>query len=414
MTPMHRLAATLVARSPASAAVSSSISRRTAATGLRAYSTGKGTDTTTASGQPRDPEQVKNHDEAQKGHSQQSPFSEGHSVDRSKSNMRFQDTQSQEATKAREERDGGYSNSGIDTANLSHGNTAGQAEKQRQANSTSSEEGKKGTEEAPSSSTLGGLGQFAKNIIGQGPASGKSFHTYAGPLRAKATTTPSEAVDKGARKPKDTGVGAEQTPHLPHHNPGEGDQLPAVKNNAGLPSKGGKTPSDKGEKGVNSGKGPSHEARPVGTASTPGSRAVDPATSTHSPSWMPETGPKATYTHVTNQPEPDSHKAEYAFSESMPDGAVPSGKAGRSSTSRDAYNENTTSGILKREAGVGSSNKAHWNNQDEAGEMVDEMVGKYPGQEGDDAGGRNQKPPPDAAQEIGLHVEDTLPKPIKA
>lgn len=57
--------------------------------------------------------------------------------------MRFQDTQSQEATKAREERDGGYSNSGIDTANLSHGNTAGQAEKQRQANSTSSEEGKK-------------------------------------------------------------------------------------------------------------------------------------------------------------------------------------------------------------------------------------------------------------------------------
>lgn len=268
-------------------------------------------------------------------------------------------------------------------------------------------EGKTGTEEAPSSSTLGGLGQFAKNVIGQGPASGKSFHTYAGPLRAKATSTPSEAVDKGARKPKDTGVGAEQTPHLPHHKAGEGDQLPAVKNNAGLPSKGGKTPSDKGEKQTNSGKGPSHEARPVGTANSPGSRAVDPASSTHSPSWMPETGPKATYEHVTNTPEPSSYKTSYAYSETMPDGAVPSGKAPRSSTTDDAYNEVTTAGILKREAGIGSSNKTHFNNQDEAGEMVAEMVGKYPGQAGDDVGGRAQKPPPDTAQEIGLNVEDT-------
>lgn len=270
-------------------------------------------------------------------------------------------------------------------------------------------EGKLGKEEAPSASTLGGLGQFAKNIVGQGPASGKSFHTYAGPLRAKASSTPSEAVDKGARKPKDTGVGAEQTPHLPHHNAGEGDQLPAVKNNAGLPSKGGQTPSgDKQQKtkGLNTGKGPGHEARPVGTASSPGSRAVDPGSSTHSPSWMPETGPKATYKHVTNEPEPSSFKDNYVFSETMPDGAVPSGKAPRSSTTDDAYNEVTTAGILKREAGIGSSNKTHFNNQDEAGEMVEEMVGKYPGQEGDDAGARGA-PPPDAAQQVGIEIEDT-------
>lgn len=267
-------------------------------------------------------------------------------------------------------------------------------------------------EEAPSASTLGGMGQFAKNIIGQGPASGKSFHTYAGPLRNRSTSVPGEAVDQGARKPKDTGVGAEQTPHLPHHRAGEGDKMPAVKNDAGLPSKGGKkpagkAPSGKRNKSTNAGKGPSHEARPVGTASSPGSRAVDPKTGTHSPSWMPESGPKATYEHVVNQPEPSSYKTNYAYSESMPDGAVPSGQAPRSSTSPDSYNPATTGGILKREAGIGSSNKTHFNNQDEAGEMVEEMVGKYPGQEGDDAGGRSQAPPPDVANQIGIEIEDT-------
>jgi hypothetical protein len=65
-----------------------------------------------------------------------------HTVDRSKSNTRFQDTQSQEATKAKEEREHGYSKSGVDAANLSNKNT-GNAQKNRDANSTNSAEGKK-------------------------------------------------------------------------------------------------------------------------------------------------------------------------------------------------------------------------------------------------------------------------------
>jgi hypothetical protein len=92
----------------------------------------------------------------------------------------------------------------------------------------------------------------------------------------------------------------------------------------------------------------------------------------------------------------------------MPSGAVPSGQAPRSSTSPDAYNSITTSGILKQEAGVGTSNKTHMNNQNEAGEMVEEMMGgKYPGQEGDDAGGRSRAPPPDVASQVGIEIEDT-------
>lgn len=188
--------------------------------------------------------------------------------------------------------------------------------------------------------------------------------------------------------------------------------MPAVKNNAGLPSKGGKTPSDKpsGKRhaSTNAGQGPGQDARPTGTASSPGSRAVDPKTGTHSPSFAPESGPSATYEHVTNSPEPSSHKTKYAYSETMPSGAVPSGQAPRSSTSPDAYNSITTSGILKQEAGIGSSNKTHKNNQDEAGEMVEEMMGgKYPGQEGDDAGGRSRAPPPDVASQVGIEIEDT-------
>lgn len=188
--------------------------------------------------------------------------------------------------------------------------------------------------------------------------------------------------------------------------------MPAVKNNAGLPSKGGKTPSvkkstGKRHKSTNAGQGPAHETRPTGTASSPGSRAVDPKTGTHSPSWAPKSGPQATYEHIINSPEPDSHKANYVYAESMPDGAVPSGQAPRSSTSDDPYSSVTTSGILKQEAGIGSSNKTHFNNQNEAGEMAAEMVGKYPGQEGDDAGGRSKPPPSDVANEIGIEIEDT-------
>lgn len=81
MIPMHRLATTLV-RSPASAAASSTISRRAAiqAGSLRTYATGNGTDTTNASGQARDKAQVKNHSEAQQGHDKSAPLSEGVSL----------------------------------------------------------------------------------------------------------------------------------------------------------------------------------------------------------------------------------------------------------------------------------------------------------------------------------------------
>lgn len=84
MTPMHRLAATLVRSSPAIApSASSTISRRAAfqaPAAVRTYANGKGTDTTNASGQARDKAQVKNHSEAQEGHDQSAPLSEGVSL----------------------------------------------------------------------------------------------------------------------------------------------------------------------------------------------------------------------------------------------------------------------------------------------------------------------------------------------
>lgn len=93
MTPMHRLAATLVRSSPAIApSASSTISRRAAfqaPAAVRTYANGKGTDTTNASGQARDKAQVKNHSEAQQGHDQSAPLSEGVSLPGSFGHLRL-------------------------------------------------------------------------------------------------------------------------------------------------------------------------------------------------------------------------------------------------------------------------------------------------------------------------------------
>lgn len=150
-------------------------------------------------------------------------------------------------------------------------------------------EGMVGESDAPSNRTWSALGQVAKNMVGSGPSS-KGFHTF---TAVRTNSVPEEAVEKGARKPKDTQVGAQQTPHLPHHAAEAGDQMPAVKNNASLPSKKGESAADQvssSGKGTNLSKGPAHEKRPTGTADTPGSRAVDLDSQEHSPSF--EDGPR--------------------------------------------------------------------------------------------------------------------------
>lgn len=222
------------------------------------------------------------------------------------------------------------------------------------------------------------MGQAAKNFVGKGPASG--FHTYA---RTSYPSVPESAVDKGARKPKEKDVEGAQNSHLPHHNAGEGDKMPAVKNNASLPSKQGDASHKKATQAHNVA-----GDRKVGTANTAGTRAVDPSTQTHSPSFAPQAGPQATYTHVVNAPEPSSHKSAYAYSTQTPDGSKPSGSEPRSSTSTSPYPEHTTAGILKNEAGIGSSNDA----VQEPLKGADEMVAKQQlGGAGDDVGGRGQK-----------------------
>ena len=146
-----------------------------------------------------------------------------------------------------------------------------------------------GESDAPSNRTWSALGQVAKNMVGAGPSS-KGFHTFSA---ARTSSVPEEAVEKGARKPKDTKVGGEQTPHLPHHAAEAGDKMPAVKNNASLPSKKGSSDAvgvSSSGKGTNLSKGPAHEKRPTGTAATPGSRAVDLDSKKHSPSF--EEGPR--------------------------------------------------------------------------------------------------------------------------
>jgi len=222
---------------------------------------------------------------------------------------------------------------------------------------------------------------------------------------------PESAVDKGARDPKDTNVKGEQSQHLPHHAPGQGDKMSAVKNSASLPSKQGKAGSPKS---FSTSTFASSDSRPTGTANSPGSKAVDPSTGTHSPSFAPKTGPSATYTHVVGTPEPDSHKTGYQYSTTSESGHLPSGTAPRSSTSTSEYPKHAaTDDILKNEAGIGSSNEKI----DETLKGADEMVAKQEvGQAGDDVGGRQQQPggrayavPPD----VGEIEEDTLPKPIK-
>lgn len=155
-------------------------------------------------------------------------------------------------------------------------------------------EGIVGEGEAPSNRTWSAFGQVAKNIVGRGPTS-KGLHTSAAARYPSSSSVPKEAVDKGARKPKDTKVKGEQSAHLPHHEAGAGDEMPAVKNDASLPSKKGKSGSGQqgssstSEKGANLQKGPAHEQRPTGTSSAPGSRAVDLDKKEHSPSF--ENGP---------------------------------------------------------------------------------------------------------------------------
>lgn len=209
-----------------------------------------------------------------------------------------------------------------------------------------------GQDKAPSSGTASGVGDALKNMVGKGPASGKGFHTCA--ALHYPSSVPKEAEDKGARKKKDTGVGAEQTPHLPHHNAGEGDKMPAVQDNASLPSKKGNIDDDKKKpvkaKVTNKHQGPGAEKRPTGTSSSPGSRAVDEESQTHSPSFSKD-GPSATYTHVIGKPEPDSFQSNYQFSDTSG-----SGSQARSSTSNSSYNEAVTRNLPKNEAGIGSSN----------------------------------------------------------
>ena len=253
-------------------------------------------------------------------------------------------------------------------------------------------EGMSGTSDAPKAGTGSGLGQAVKNMLGGGPTNG--FHTYA--RIRMPSSVPEEAVKKGARKPKEMDVGGEQTPHLPHHSEGQGDKMPAVRNSASLPSKMGDKSSTKANQvaatGTNEGKGPSHEMRPTGTASSPGSRAVDPSQAKHSPSFSPSVGPSATYTHVIGTPEPDSHQQAYTYSTESANGSPPSGIAPRSSTSTSPYPNHTTDGILKNEAGIGSSNSMINEPLKGADEMMDKQDSGAveAGQAGDDVGGRGQ------------------------
>jgi len=382
----------------------------------------------TSIGNDQDPAMKKSHDDAAYAQDQKEPFSEGHSLDRKDQSRTFQDKHTKELDNAQKHRAAG-SQAGIGADAASGGTESSQDA--REAHRTPSMkkfqpgqsgeqiggagspkdgrqpgEGMSGTEKAPATKTGSGVKDFVKNLGGGGPTNG--FHTYAR-SRMPARAVPDEAVEKGARKPKDTGVGAEQSPHLPHHPPGEGDKMPAVKNNAGLPSKGGKTPSGSGQQ-----KSSFHTyaarystIRPTGTANTPGSQAVDPNAGVNSPS--DGSGPSAAYTHVKGNPEPDSHQKGYEFASAGSGGGMPSGTAPRSSTSAAAYPDHgAMKGIKKDEAGVGSSTKMHQDPLKPADEMVD-LQRPEVGQAGDDAGGRAYTPPPD----VGSNIEDTLPKPIK-
>lgn len=140
-------------------------------------------------------------------------------------------------------------------------------------------EGVVGHDDAPSNRTWSAMGQVAKNILGNGPAS-KGFHTV-GPRRA-TSSVPDEAVDKGARKPKDPKVGGKQSAHLPHHEADTGDRMPAVKDSASLPSKKKGATSQQSEHAQSS--------DPVGTEQGPGSKAIDADKREHSPSF--ENGPR--------------------------------------------------------------------------------------------------------------------------
>ncbi|CAD6569895.1 MAG: hypothetical protein CYPHOPRED_003645 [Cyphobasidiales sp. Tagirdzhanova-0007] len=403
----------------------------------------------TSIGNDHDAAMQKNYEDAKKGDAAPEPNSEGHSLDRTGHAMGAQDAHTEQLTKAHDQRGSGRDSGSQDAIDLSSGENHGKAEAKRKANATSEGskfqpgqggdqvggkggetdgkggelggavygEGMSGTSDAPKAGTGSGLGQAVKNMLGGGPTNG--FHTYA--RIRMPSSVPEEAVKKGARKPKEMDVGGEQTPHLPHHSEGQGDKMPAVRNSASLPSKMGDKSSTKANQvaatGTNEGKGPSHEMRPTGTASSPGSRAVDPSQAKHSPSFSPSVGPSATYTHVIGTPEPDSHQQAYTYSTESANGSPPSGIAPRSSTSTSPYPNHTTDGILKNEAGIGSSNSMINEPLKGADEMMDKQDSGAveAGQAGDDVGGRGQtggrpyNPPPD----VGEIEQDTLPKAIK-
>jgi len=405
--------------------------------------------TETSIGNDADAAQDKSHQDAISANQKETDAGQKHSLDRSNDARGAQDLHTEAVTAAAEQKDGkSDSGSAGDAVNMAHGKSTGASEAQRKAAATPEgsgyQPGQKGDqvgggfgghegqqagegmgakEEAPVAGTFKGAGQFVKNVIGKGPSAGSGFHTYAR-LRYPSSV-PEEAVDKGARKPKDTGTGAEQTQHLPHHPAGEGDKMPAVKDNASLPSKKGNIDGDKKKpvkasgNQTNAGQGPAMEKRPTGTATAPGSRAVDPKSGIHSPSFAPNAGPSATYTHIIGTPEPDSYQTSYQYSSSTSGGGVPSGSAPRSSTSASPYSA-VVDKLPKNEAGIGSSNKMIRDPLKGADEMVAQMdksgTMPEPGQAGDDAGrgeavgqvgGLNQ--PPD----VGTIPEDTLPKPIK-
>lgn len=364
----------------------------------------------------------KSHDDAvesQKHHDKS--LSEGHSLNRSTHARKHQDLHTQEVSNAKHQRDGrSGSPSEIDAVNLAHGKSGGSGspgkdfqpgEKGEQVGGhaasgqpLSPEEGMKGTSKAPAGtddSNAAGLGQTIKNVFGGGPTQGQKtgFHTYTR-LYNGAKAAPESAVDKGARKSKDDKVSGMQSPHLPHHKAGEGDKMPAVKNNASLPSKKG----DASKQQVRHAS--TKPGRPVGTADTAGSPAVNPSSGTHGPSFKGG-DPSAKYTHVVGSPEPDSHQAGYRYASTTSDGSKPSGTDSRSSTSTSPYPDHgMMEGVPKNAAGIGSSNQLTRDSLKPADEAV---AAQEVGQAGDDVGGRGQrKGPPEFVE-----VEDTLPKPIK-
>lgn len=155
-------------------------------------------------------------------------------------------------------------------------------------------------------------------------------------------------------------MSSEQNPHLKHREEGSGDQAPAVRDNASLPSHGG-------SQGPSGGPGRSQSPKKGGFSGDKHqpSIAVDPSESQHHASTDRVT---AEYTHVKGQPEPDSFRGGYEPVEKGSQ-AVPSGRAPISSTSGDPFNEHTTRDHPQNPEGVGKSRKIY--TVDDAAEIAE-------------------------------------------